>query len=296
MRFDFSYIKSLLFIFGLLFASHAIGQDFSNKGREFWVLFPPHQPNPGSLANLSLYITSDKNTSGNIIINGVASPFNITAFQPQEFILDRASTYVSGAESANSSNLNKIVLDKGIKILVDEGKPNVVVYGHFYASARSAASIILPTSVLERRYQVISYTQSEVGNIQVGEYRKSQFSVVAVEDNTRIKIQLRKSGILFGSSYEVDLPKAGTIYSFQDDLDITGSSIESVSVNGSQCKKIAVFSGSTSTGIGTSNGVDPLFQQCYPINSYKKIQMAEPKNLLQLDTEFILIFLELNKI
>jgi gliding motility-associated-like protein len=263
-----SYIKSFIFIFGLLFASLAIGQDFSNKGREFWVLFPPHQPNPGGLANLSLYITSDKNTSGNIIINGVASPFNITAFQPQEFILDRNLTYVSGAESANSNNLNKIVENKGIKILVDEGKPNIVVYGHFYANARSAASIILPTSVLERRYQVISYTQSDVGSIQVGEYRKSQFSVVAVEDNTRIKIQLRKSGILSGSSYEVDLPKAGTIYSFQDDLDITGSSIESVSVNGSQCKKIAVFSGSTSTGIGTSNGVDPLFQQCYPINSW----------------------------
>jgi gliding motility-associated-like protein len=215
----------------------------------------------------------------------VASPFNITAFQPQEFILDRASTYVSGAESANSSNLNKIVENKGIRVLVDDGKPNVVVYGHFYANARSAASIILPTSVLERRYQVISYTQSDVGSIQVGEYRKSQFSVVAVEDNTRIKVQLRKSGILSGSSYEVDLPKAGTIYSFQDDLDITGTSIESVSVNGSQCKKIAVFSGSTSTGIGTSNGVDPLFQQCYPINSWGLNYFITP---LKSKTKFII--------
>ena len=111
MRPFYSYIKSFIFIFGLLFAGVAMGQDFSNKGREFWVLFPPHQPNPGSLANLSLYITSDKNTSGNIIINGVASPFNIIAFQPQEFILDRASTYVSGAESANSSNLGEAILN-----------------------------------------------------------------------------------------------------------------------------------------------------------------------------------------
>ena len=285
MRAEYSYIKSFIFIFGFLFASAAIGQDFSNKGREFWVLFPPHQPNAGSLANLSIYITSDKNTSGNIIINGVASPFSITAFQPQEFVLDRNLTYVSGAESANSSNLNKIVENKGIKILVDEGKPNIVVYGHFYANARSAASIILPTSVLERRYEVISYTQSDVGNIQVGEYRKSQFSVIAVEDNTRIKIQLRKSGILSGNSYEVDLPKAGTIYSFQDDKDITGSSIESVSVNGSQCKKIAVFSGSTSTGIGSSNGVDPLFQQCYPINSWGLNYFITP---LKSKTKFII--------
>ena len=42
-------------------------QDFSNKGKEFWVVFPPHQPsitdNIPNLADLSLYISSDKNTS-----------------------------------------------------------------------------------------------------------------------------------------------------------------------------------------------------------------------------------------
>ena len=196
MRAEYSYIKSFIFIFGFLFASAAIGQDFSNKGREFWVLFPPHAPSGGNLANLSLYITSDKNTSGNIIINGIPSPFSITAYQPQEFILDRPSTYVSGTESANDANLTRIVINKGIRILVDEGKPNIVVYAHMYANARSAASIILPTSVLERKYQAISYSQL-TNTLETGEYRKSQFSVIAVEDNTRIQIQLRKNGIKF---------------------------------------------------------------------------------------------------
>lgn len=269
MRAESSYIKSFIFIFGFLFASAAIGQDFSNKGREFWVLFPPHAPSQGNLANLSLYITSDKNTSGNIIINGIPSPFSITAYQPQEFILDRPSTYVSGTESANDANLTRIVENKGIRILVDEGKPNIVVYAHMYANARSAASIILPTSVLERKYQAISYSQL-TNTLETGEYRKSQFSVIAVEDNTRIQIQLRKNGIKFGVSYFVDLPKAGTIYSYQDNNDITGTTIEAVSdlQSGISCKKIAVFSGSSSLYIGNTGSVDPLFQQCYPKNSW----------------------------
>jgi gliding motility-associated-like protein len=249
-------------------------QDFSNKGKEFWVVFPPHQPsgtnNAPNLAELSLYISSDKNTSGHIVINGDSTPFNIIAFTPQEFILPRATTYVSGAESATDDPLKikNIVLNKGIKVIVTEGKPGVVVYAHMYASARSAASIILPTSVLEKKYQVISYTQTQpTAQPVANESNRSQFSVVAVEDNTVIRIQLRKSGQISGSSFDVELPKAGTIYSFQDPLDLTGTSIESVSIDGSVCKKIAVFSGSSSLSIG-GNSLDPLYQQCYPVNSW----------------------------
>ena len=263
-------------IFTLLICVFSTGivsaQDFSNKGKEFWVVFPPHAPSQNNLANLSLYISSDKNTSGKIVINGDSISFSIIAFTPQEFILPRNTTYVSGAESATDdpSALKKIVLNKGIKVIVDAGKPSVVVYAHMYASARSAASIILPTSVLEKKYQVIAYTQSAqpATGAEANEFRRSQFSVVAVEDNTVIRIQLRKNGQVSGIPFDVELPKAGTIYSFQDPVDLTGTSIESVSVDGSVCKKIAVFSGSSSLSIGNNGSVDPLYQQCYPINSW----------------------------
>lgn len=267
-----SIIRNLIFTFfvGVFCTANVYAQDFSNKGKEFWVVFPPHQPSGNSLAELSLYISSDKNTSGHIVINGDSISFNIIAFTPQEFILPRATTYVSGAESATDDpvSIQKTVLNKGIKVIVTEGKPGVVVYAHMYASARSAASIILPVSVLERKYQVISYIQSQPTNTFANEFRRSQFSVVAVEDNTVIRIQLRKSGQISGSPYDVALPKAGTIYSFQDPLDLTGTSIESVSVDGSVCKKIAVFSGSSSLSIGASGSVDPLYQQSYPTNSW----------------------------
>jgi len=269
-----SIIRCLIFTLFVcvLSAGIANAQDFSNKGKEFWVVFPPHQPSSASnLADLSLYISSDKNTNGHIVINGDSIPFKITAFTPQEFVLPRNTTYVSGDESAidDPLKIKNVVLNKGIKVIVAEGKPGVVVYAHMYASARSAASIILPTSVLEKKYQVISYTQSQPTAAAVAnESRRSQFSVVAVEDNTVIRIQLRKSGQLVGTPYDVALPKAGTIYSFQDPIDLTGTSIESVSVDGTVCKKIAVFSGSSSLSIAATNSVDPLYQQCYPVNSW----------------------------
>ena len=269
-----SIIRCLIFTLFVCVISAGIAnaQDFSNKGKEFWVVFPPHQPSSASnLADLSLYISSDKNTNGHIVINGDSIPFKITAFTPQEFVLPRNTTYVSGDESAidDPVKIKNIVLNKGIKVIVAEGKPGVVVYAHMYASARSAASIILPTSVLEKKYQVISFTQSQPTAAAVAnESRRSQFSVVAVEDNTVIRIQLRKSGQLVGTPYDVALPKAGTIYSFQDPIDLTGTSIESVSVDGTVCKKIAVFSGSSSLSIAATNSVDPLYQQCYPVNSW----------------------------
>jgi len=269
-----SIIHNLIFTFfvGVFCTANVYAQDFSNKGKEFWVVFPPHQPSgPTTLAELSLYISSDKNTSGHIVINGDSIPFNIIAFTPQEFILPRNTTYVSGAESATDdpTAIQKTVLNKGIKVIVNEGKPGVVVYAHMYANFRSAASIILPISVLEKKYQVISYTQSQPAAQPVAnESRRSQFSVVAVEDNTVIRIQLRKSGQISGSPYDVQLPKAGTIYSFQDPLDLTGTSIESVSTDGTVCKKIAVFSGSSSLSISANGSLDPLYQQCYPVNSW----------------------------
>ncbi len=261
-------------IFSLLYCAissvNVHAQDFSNKGKEFWVVFPPHAPSNNNLAELSLYISSDKNTSGNIVINGDSIPFDIIAFTPKEFVLPRSTTYVSGAESAidDAVSNKKIVVNKGIKVIVNQGKPGIVVYAHMYASARSAASIILPTSVLEKKYQVITYTQSTSGTAEANEFRRSQFSVVAVEDNTVIRIQLRKNGQVSGASYDVEMPKAGTIYSFQDPIDLTGTSIESVSIDGSACKKIAVFSGSSSLSIGNNGSVDPLYQQCYPVNSW----------------------------
>lgn len=177
--------SSLLLLLIFLPISFLIAQDFSNKGKDFWLVFPPHQSsgNPPSLATLSIYLTSDKNSTGKIEYNGTIQTFIVSANSTTEIVLNRASSYISGVESANLSNVQKIVSNRGIKISVDPGMPAVVAYAHMFAGARSAASLILPTSVLGKSYYAMSWTQTSIAN-QNGELARSQFSVIATEDNT----------------------------------------------------------------------------------------------------------------
>ena len=56
----------------LLTGINSFAQNFSNKGREFWITFPVHtdQNQLGSQLNEQIIITSDKATSALIYING----------------------------------------------------------------------------------------------------------------------------------------------------------------------------------------------------------------------------------
>ena len=274
--------KLLSGLFFLGIASASFTQDFSNKGKEFWAVFPPHQPsNANALANLSIYISSDKNSKGKIYYGGTSISFDVQANQPKEYVLNRSLSYVSGAEAANDlapANLLKTVSNRGIKIVVDENQPPVVAYAHIYAGNRSAATILLPKSVLERRYMAISYTQLPNGPL-VGEDARSQFTIVAIEEKTKVRINLRKDGVASGTPYEIQLDKPGDVYCFQSDYDITGSEIESIPDGDNPCRKIAVFSGSSAARIPavmTARSLDPLMQQCYPINTWGQQYFITP--------------------
>jgi gliding motility-associated-like protein len=252
-----------LYIFILFTACFSAlkAQDFSNKGKEFYVCFPSHVPSGTSLAEMSLFITSDKNSTGTVSYNGQNQTFAVNANTVVEVPILRSAAYITEAESNSPVN-------KGILIKTDLGKPAVVVYAHIYAGFRTEATLVLPTNVLNRKYQAISYYQASTG------VSKSQFEIIAVENNTIVKIQLRKNGVLSGVPFNVTIPNAGQVYQVQDGQDLTGSEIESISVNGVTCKKIAVFSGSSALSLsrtGCSGGsFDPLNQQCYPVSTWGK--------------------------
>ena len=64
----------------LLAANNTVAQDFSNKGKEFWLCFPSHVPSSG-LAQMALFITSDRNSKGTITANGFFTSFSVFANQ-----------------------------------------------------------------------------------------------------------------------------------------------------------------------------------------------------------------------
>ncbi|MET0392167.1 MAG: PKD domain-containing protein [Chitinophagaceae bacterium] len=209
---------------------------------------------------MSLFITSDKSSRGTITVNGFSTTFSVLANQistPISIPYNRA--YVAEAESGN-------VVNKGIHVLVDNGQPPVVVFAHIFAGFRSEASLILPVTALGRKYFSTNFWQASTG------ISRSQFQIVATEPNTVVQYQLRRNGVLDAAAQTKTLVNAGDVLQIQNTQDLSGSIIESIATSTTSCKKIAVFSGSSALSISsatcTGSSYDPLYQQCYPVNTW----------------------------
>jgi gliding motility-associated-like protein len=259
--------KVFPFIFILIACASAKGQELTNKGKNFWLCFPSHVPNQREgvpfLAKMSLFITSDKNSSGTITVPGVFNTtFSILPGQVAEIDIPYSIAHINAAEAGT-------VVSKGIHVLVDSGKSAVVVYAHIYAGFRSAASLVLPVPVLGKKYFSMNALQRGIDG------SKSQFVVVAVSANTAVRITPVKDGVP-SIPFTINLPRAGDVYELQSDKDLSGSLIESIPTATDICKKIAVFSGSSAINIATNgncltnDSYDPLYQQLYPVNAWGK--------------------------
>jgi gliding motility-associated-like protein len=254
----------------------AVAQDFSNKGKEFYLCFPTHVPNStANLATLSIYITSDRASSGTITMGNGAftGTFNIAANGLQEIQIPWAGNrHISNAE-ANT------VIRKSINIKVNPGMPPVVAYAQQWAGARSCATLLLPVNVLGKKYYVSSFTQTPGGD-NAGVQSRSQFQIIAIKNNTVVTITPRKNGVL-QTPITVSLPNAGDMYEYQStdgaapSQDLTGTYIESVASASGGCLPIAVFSGSSNVTFGSigctvGSSYDPLWQQAYPVSTWGK--------------------------
>ncbi len=270
--------KFLLLLIISVFSFTGFSQDFSNKGKDFYLCFPHHVPS-GTNAKLSIWITSDQASSGTITMaNGAfSSTFNIAANGLAEVQVPYAAAFISNGES--TTEFTTLILKKSIRVQVDPGKPAVVAYLQQWGNARSAATLLLPVNVLGKKYFAISANQD--GANAGGQNARSQFQIIATKDNTVVTISLVKNG-LKGGAFTVTLPLAGDMIQYQSPdgaaatQDITGTVIESVASGSGGCLPIAVFSGSSNLKIGTQTpncgggSYDPLLQQLYPVTTWGK--------------------------
>jgi gliding motility-associated-like protein len=239
-------------------------QDFSNKGKEFWISYSYHVGMAGGgNPTMTLYITSDVNTNYSVEIYGVSTiqSGTITAGQVVTTVIP-TSCFINN-EGLFTGHTIRVVTDK-----------NSVVYAYITRSAVSGATLCLPTPVLGREYYSTNFTQisNELNS-------NSYFTIIAVEDNTTVEItpsSSTKNGWVGGTTYTVNLNK-GQIYQVMGTVsgtigsDLTGSLIKSIASGSGGCKRIAVFSGSgkISIGCGTSAQTsDNLYQQLYPTGSW----------------------------
>jgi hypothetical protein len=222
-------------------------QDFSNKGKEFWIAYGNHirmmTPTTGNNLpeKMQLYLTSDVSTSGKVEIAGInfSQAFAVTANQITTIDIPRTAALID----EGTYNL-------GIHVTAE--KP-IVAYSFIYVNSVSGATLCLPVSTLGKSYYSLNYTQ-----VSNEPNSASFFDIIAADTGTTtveiIPTAQTKSGRPAGQPYTVPL-RQGEVYQVLGRLnqgngpiytgvDLTGTQIRSIATVAGKCKKIAVFSGS----------------------------------------------------
>lgn len=113
-------------------------QDYSNKGKDFWIIYTGHYDETNS--RMALYITADLNASGTFSVGGSTINFTVTANQVTTLRLTNA-TIPSNSLAYNGQTVG-IGTNKGIHIVTETP---VVVYSHNLKATRSGSTYVLPT-------------------------------------------------------------------------------------------------------------------------------------------------------
>jgi len=276
------YTLNLFIAILFSFSTGLQAQDFSNKGKEFWIPYSYHVGMSGGVGSnvaMTLYITSDVTTTYTVEIYGGANL--------QAGTINAGQVVTCVVPNTNFINAAGIFNNKTVRVLAE--KP-VVVYSYITQSAVSGATVCLPTNVLGNEYYSMNYTQ-----VSNSANANSYFTIIAVEDNTTVEITpaaATTNGWAAGSVNTITLNK-GQIYQvlgtvnntpssgLYSGVDLTGSKIRSVSTGTSSCKRIAVFSGAGKMKIGTTcsggaNSSDNLYQQLYPAGSWGRDYLTVP--------------------
>ncbi len=278
--------KGLLLLAALSAFGRAFSQDFSNKGKDFWVGYGSHcdmYNNNGTLnatggpQEMVLYFATEAITTVTVSIPslGYSQTYsNIAA----NTIFETPPIPKTGANDARLATEG--VSGKGIHIQSD--KP-IVAYAHIYNGSRSGASLLFPTNTLGKEYYSLNMSQNSQ---QAWSY--CYFFVVATDTGTTT-IQVTPSAntqtMVAGQTYTYNLTQGqvfnalGTI-SGNNGVDLTGSKVVSIASGTGACKPIAVFSGSGKINLNCPvNGggsADNYIVQSFPKTAWGKNYLTVP--------------------
>jgi gliding motility-associated-like protein len=275
--------KSLACIFYLFCVSVSFSQDFSNKGKDFWVGYGFHTVMTQSNAQeMVLYFATDQVTTVTVSIPGTGYSQTYSNI-PANTVFTSNPIPKAGSQSAILSTETAAGQDKGIHVVSDKA---IVAYAHIYNSSVSGASILFPTNTLGKEYYSINYT-----NISNANNANCWFYVIACDTGTTT-VEIIPSGNtlthLAGVPFTVTLTQ-GQVYNVMGQLnggtgtftgvDLTGSKIRSIASGTSGCKRIAVFSGSGRISItcsGLASSSDNYIVQSLPKNAWGKKYLTSP--------------------
>lgn len=269
--------KFLLVVFTIIASFSAFSQDFSNKGKDFWVAYGYHQVmTSGNGQEMVLYFAADLQTNVTVTIPGLG--YSQSYVVPANSVTTSLPLPKAGTQDARLLNPSTGPEDKGIHIVAD--KP-IVAYAHIYNQSVSGATILFPTNTLGKEYYSVNYT-----NTTNAPNSNCWFYVVAADPGiTTVEITPSDNAVNHpaGVTFTVNLTQ-GQVYNVMGELgrttgstytgaDLTGSVVRSIASGSGGCKKIAVFSGSGRISItcnSVSSSSDNYMVQDFPKTAWGK--------------------------
>ena len=255
-------------------------QDFSNKGKDFWVGYGYHvryvSGNPVNGQEMVLYFATDAVTTIKVEIPalGYSQTYsNIAA----NTIYTTAPLPKAGPQDARLANEG--ISNKGVHITSD--KP-VVAYAHIYNQSVSGATLLFPTTTLGKEYYSINFDQRS------NEENSNCFFYAVAVDTGTTTIEVIPSAntqtMIAGNIYTYNLTQGQVFNALGTEsgtagVDLTGSKIRSISSGSGSCKRIAVFSGSGKIQIRCAtnpNSADNYMVQAFPKNAWGKYYLTVP--------------------
>lgn len=273
--------KLLILAFSILTINNLAAQDFSNKGKDFWVGYGYHERMAANSQDMVLYFATDQVTNINISIPALGYSQNITTPAGNNII---TSAIIPKAGGADARLLTEGLSNKGINITSDQP---MVAYAHVYNSSVSGATILFPKNTLGKEYYSVNFKNTSNTN-----NANCWFYVIATDTGTTT-VEITPTGNttggwIAGNTYTVNLTQ-GQIYNVMGVLtslsnpwtgvDLTGSKVKSIASGNSGCKKIAVFSGSGRISItcnNNSSSSDNYMTQALPQTAWGKKYLTVP--------------------
>lgn len=280
--------KFVLLSLAVISITTASAQDFSNKGKDFWVAYGYHSnmnaaSPPGGTQNMLLYFATDQVTNVTVSIPGLGYTItypNIAANTVYAIPTPMPKTGVFDSRLLTESISPE---NKGIHITSD--KP-IIAYAHVYDGSVSGATILYPTNTLGKEYYSVNYDNySNSANANCWMYViASDTGTTVVEITPSVATLNHAAGIPFTVSLT-----QGQVYNLMATYnngsntggDLTGSKIKSLASGTGGCKRIAVFSGSGRINIscpGPSNSAssDNYMVQDLPRTAWGKDYLTVP--------------------
>lgn len=260
-------MRKLLSLILALAAFTVWGQEtYTTFGTDFWLAYMTNWY-PDDVDTFYVSVSGPRNCTCTISNpnSGWSNTLSVSADSVTTYKIPNAQCNPNGSCIVNNAGLHITATDS----------VQVFAFNHSGSASTSDATILYTTESLGPEYIVQTYPITTSSRLS-----QSQFSILAVQDNTVVDIILSgatSTGIAAGTTHTVTL-NAGQVYQVQSPSTNGDFSGTIVTTENHGCTHFALFMGNTLANIPTSNTIssDHTYSQALPTRAWAKEWLLTP--------------------